>query len=160
MVAKKTASLLEASCYVGGLSAHASIRQTALLKSFGFNLGVAFQIKDDLLDLFSSQEKLGKKIGKDIEERKGGNIVLLCAIQDLRQSENKQIQTIMKKNKIFQKDISKVLGLLKKTNAQQTAEALGKKYIKKAKASLAKLPQNKYNQTLADLADFVFSRYS
>lgn len=159
MISKKTASLIEASCCLGGLCAKGSSARLKQLKSFGFNLGMAFQIKDDLLDVFGDGKKFGKQIGKDIEQRKGGNIVLLYAMEELAAKENKQIKNIMQKSKISKKDIAQVIALLSKTKAKQKAETLGKKYIAKAKKQLKKLPQNKYNQILCDMADFIFSRF-
>ena len=79
MVSQKTAALFEAACEVGGICANGKEKEIQALKNYGFNLGIAFQIRDDVLDIFGEEKKFGKKIGKDIEERKGGNFLILLA---------------------------------------------------------------------------------
>ena len=61
MLSKKTASLVEACCVAGAVSAKAKKRQKQALKRYGFNLGMAFQIRDDILDIFGKEKELGKK---------------------------------------------------------------------------------------------------
>jgi len=160
MISKKTASLFEACCEVGGVCAGATKREIQNLKDFGFNFGLAFQVRDDILDIFGDVEKFGKHIGKDIEERKGGNIVLLFAFQELNKKQKQRIYSIMKKKKIKQTEIKEVINLVSGTNARKKAIKLGEKFIQKAKNSLVHLPNNKWNKSLADLADFVVARTS
>lgn len=62
---KKTASLLRTSCRLGGISANATENQMKALETFGTNLGLAFQVIDDILDATQTSEKLGKTAGKD-----------------------------------------------------------------------------------------------
>ncbi|MBM3251130.1 MAG: polyprenyl synthetase family protein, partial [Candidatus Nealsonbacteria bacterium] len=81
MVSKKTASLIQACCETGAISAKAKKSERNGLKNYGFNLGLAFQIQDDILDIFGEEKEFGKKIGKDIEERKLGNIVIFYALK-------------------------------------------------------------------------------
>lgn len=158
MASQKTASLFEAGCEIGGICAKGSKKQIRALKNYGFNLGIAFQIKDDVLDIFGKEKQFGKKIGHDIIERKGGNIVLLYAMEELKNKEKQKILTIMKKSKITQKDIRQVITLIQKTKAREKALQLAKKFIKKAKSNLKSLPQNKHNKTLGTLVDLVIER--
>ncbi len=151
MVSKKTASLLEASCWVGGVCARANPLQIKLLREFGFNLGVAFQIQDDILDIFADQKELGKKIGGDIMERKASNILILL-------TQGPPLMAILQKPKIIQTDVNKAINLIGQTDSRERAEKLAQKYIAKAQNALTQLPQNKHNQTLASLADFVINR--
>lgn len=153
MISKKTAFLIAACCQAGGLVAHASRKELSLLKDFGLNLGLAFQIQDDILDIFGQEKNLGKKIGKDIEERKGGNLVLLFA-----QKENEKITQILKQKLISQKQIEKAISLISQTKARERAEGLRNNYLKKALLALKGLPQNKYNQLLEETAYFVTQR--
>ncbi len=83
MVSEKTAALFQASCEIGGICANAKKRQLKVLKNYGFNLGIAFQIRDDILDIFGDEKEFGKKIGKDIKERKLGNAVIFYALKEL-----------------------------------------------------------------------------
>ena len=70
MIKNKTAALIGSSFLFGGIVAGANAFNTDLLYKIGLNLGIAFQLEDDLLDCFGDQEKFGKKIGGDIIEKK------------------------------------------------------------------------------------------
>lgn len=157
-VSKKTASLIQACCEIGGLSAKAKKSEINALKNYGFNLGIAFQIRDDMLDIFGEESEFGKKIGKDIEERKLGNIVVFYALEELSKEERGKFLAILRKNKIKNRDIEETIKLIKKTKAKESAFLLEEKYIKRAKESLKNLPQNNWNNFLAELADFVIKR--
>ena len=160
MIGKKTAILFEASCQVGAICARATKKEIEALKSYGFNLGIAFQIKDDILDIFGEIKKFGKKIGKDIEERKGGNIVILLANQELSKKEREKIEEVMIKKKILALEIKKVIETIKKTTAKERAEKLGEKFIQRAKSSLEIFPDNKWKMILTEIADFIIKRES
>lgn len=158
MIAKKTASLFEASCWIGGLCGQATKKQITALKDYGFNLGMAFQIRDDILDIFGSEKKFGKKIGGDIKERKGGNIILLYALQDFNKQEKKELINLLKKKKINQQSINRVVKFITKTKARQEAEKLQNVFAEKARQALKTLPNNKHKQVLELLIDFVIKR--
>jgi geranylgeranyl diphosphate synthase type I len=159
MVSKKTASLIKACCETGAVSASAKTNEVKALRSYGFNLGIAFQIRDDILDIFGKEKEFGKKIGKDIQERKLGNIVIFYALEELKSAKEKnRLLAILRKNEIKDKDIKKALMLISKTKAKERSFALEKEYVKKAKANLGKLPKNKWNEFLTKLADFVIER--
>ena len=66
----KTGALIKASVVVGGLIGGASDSQMRALNGYGSNIGLAFQIADDILDLIGDQEKLGKPVGSDIKHKK------------------------------------------------------------------------------------------
>jgi len=158
MIGKKTASLAQGCCEVGAICAGASKKQLKALKNYGFNLGMAFQIRDDILDIFGNEKKFGKKIGKDIEERKLGNIVILSALAELSKSDKEKVLKIIRKKEVKNKDIKEAIKLIKKTQAGEKACGLAEEFSAKAKKQLKLLPQNKWNKTLEVLADFVVQR--
>ena len=158
MISKKTASLIQSSCEIGGLCANAQRKDLKALREFGFNLGIAFQIQDDILDIFGKEKEFGKEIGKDIEERKGGNIIILFALKELKQIDKDKVLNVMKKKKITKSDIKKVISLIEKTKSREKAEKFKRKYFEKAKKYLGVLPKNKYNNLLSDLANYVVQR--
>ena len=158
MVSQKTAALLSASCEIGGICANASKQEIKHLKKFGLNIGMAFQISDDILDIFGEEKKFGKKIGKDIEERKGGNCVVYFASQEFSAKEKKEFWEILRKKKIKAGDIKKAIGLIRKTKAREMAFEYGERFAKQAKKNLSFLPQNKYNNFLAEIADLIMKR--
>lgn len=158
MVGKKTATLLQTSCLVGGMYAGASKKQIKDLSLMGFNLGIAFQIQDDILDMFGDEKSFGKSIGKDIEERKLGNVVLLIAFKELKLRDKNKIKQVLQGTKIKKSDIKEVLRLINKTNARKNAEKLAQQYIKRVYIVLQKLPKNKYRGLLIDLVDNLVNR--
>ena len=158
MVSKKTAVLFQSCCEVGGICANVKKKQLDALKNYGFNLGIAFQIRDDILDIFGEEKKFGKKIGKDIEERKLGNIVILFTLDKLPKIEKEKFLRIIRKKEIKNKDIKEVIKLIKKTDSYQKTYSLAERFAGKAKENLKILPKNKWNEALENLADFAIQR--
>lgn len=158
MIGKKTASLFQVCCQIGGICAGTKEKQLDVLKNYGFNLGIAFQIRDDILDIFGKYRAFGKKIGKDIIEGKLGNIIILYTFKEFSQSQKEKFLKIMKKREITGDEVKKILRLIKKTKSYYRALRIEKKYILKAKENLKALPQNKWNNILSDIADFVMER--
>jgi geranylgeranyl diphosphate synthase type I len=158
MISKKTAVLFETSCQLGGISAEAKESEIESLKNYGFNLGMAFQIQDDILDIFGSTKEFGKEIGHDIKGRKVSNIVILYALKELTSREKKEILDIFKKKEIIDEDVKKVIKLISNTKAKEKGYLLGEKYVQKAKQNLVRLPKNKWNNMLQNIADFVIKR--
>ena len=158
MAGGKTASLFMSCMEVGGVCANAKEEELKCLKGFGYNLGMAFQIQDDILDIFGEEKKFGKKIGKDVEERKLGNVVMLLAMKDFSAKNKKIFLNILRKDKITNKDIKEGIALIKNTKAFERAVKLEMSYVRKAKNSLAKLPKNKWNKALEDLTDYLVKR--
>lgn len=158
MIGKKTATLLQSCCEIGGVCARAEKRDQNNLKEFGYNLGIAFQVQDDILDIFGEEKKFGKKIGKDIEERKLGNIVIFYALKELPLTEKNKILEVLQRKKITNNNIREAITLIKQTNARFQAFHLAEGYIEKAKKNLDNLPQNRWNKLLQALADFIIER--
>lgn len=158
MIGKKTAYLFQACCEIGAVSASASEKQIAALKDYGFNLGIAFQIQDDILDIFGSEEKFGKKIGKDIIEKKLGNTIIFFALKELNDKGKQKILGIMRKKHIKNKDIKEAIKLINQTKSRQKARQLAEEFIEKAKRNLNFLPKNKWNNILREIANFTLKR--
>lgn len=159
MIGKKTAILLQMCCVTGAICADANEAQTDIISDFGWNLGMAFQIRDDILDIFGDEKSFGKKIGKDIIEKKMGNFVVLNAINQLGLDDKTIILNLLEgPNEVTDEDVKKVTMLIEKTNAKKTADDLAVFYIDNAFGALAKLPQNEHNETLAEIAKYIVNR--
>ena len=158
MIRKKTASLFSASCQIGGVCAGGKEGEIDLLGKYGMNLGMAFQIQDDILDIFGDEKSFGKIIGKDIMEQKGGNIVILSALEEMKPKERKELSKILTKKRISNNDIKKAVALIEATGAEKRSHRIGMRYVRNAKKALEKLPQNRWNDILKMLADFVVER--
>ena len=94
MIGSKTAALLACSLAIGALTAGASLKDQSHLYSFGKNLGIAFQLHDDVLDVYGDEKKFGKKTGGDILSNKK-TFLLLSAMQVARGSIHKELQQWM-----------------------------------------------------------------
>jgi len=153
MVEKKTASLLVAACRAGGAVAGVEKEGLRQLEDFGRNLGIAFQVRDDFLDIFGEEEEFGKQIGKDIMERKGGNAVVLFALE-----ESDELSPLLEKERIGEREVREAMRIIESTHAKERTEEMAREYIEKAENSLYNFPQNEYRDILKDLKDYILIR--
>jgi geranylgeranyl diphosphate synthase type I len=159
MISQKTAVLLQASCKAGAIYADASDEQVELMGEFGFDIGLAFQIRDDILDIFADEKEFGKKVGKDIIEKKMSNYIIMLAIEQLDDNDKKFITDLLESpNAVTDADVAKVTELVEKTSAKSDAEKTAEYFIDKAMDALGKVPQNEATGYLGELAKFIVDR--
>jgi geranylgeranyl pyrophosphate synthase len=147
IVGKKTASLFSACAEVGGIMAEGTERQIAALKSYGFNLGMAFQIRDDVLDLVGEEDKLGKPVAGDIEQ---GKMSLATIFALKRAARAREV--------LSSKDTAKVRRLLRDTGSIEYAMARARRYSEEAKNAISLLPESRAKEALCNLADLAIER--
>ncbi|MGF7050040.1 heptaprenyl diphosphate synthase [Paenibacillus sp. DS2015] len=156
-IRRKTALLIAVSCQLGAIAVNADPRISNLLYQYGYNVGMAFQIQDDLLDLCGTEKQIGKPPGNDIRQ---GNITLpvIYALQDqvIRERLLYEITRIHHMN--GQCDVSNAIRMIKDSSGTQRAEQLATQYINKALGALAELPDLKIKRNLKDIAHFVTKR--
>ena len=99
MIKNKTAVLIACSFMFGGIAAETNTSNTDLLYKIGLNLGIAFQLEDDLLDCFGDQEKFGKRIGGDILEKKK-TLLYLFTYSKLESEKKLEFENIFNSNEI------------------------------------------------------------
>ncbi len=153
MAGKKTAALFEATAGLGAFLAGEEKEYLEAGKKFGEKFGLAYQIRDDILDIYGDEKKFGKEIGKDIKERKGGNIVLLLA-----QKENKELGKLLNKNKIKEKTVKKAMKIINKTDAKEKANNLCQDYTNEAMLKLDYFPKSKDVDNLRKLVEYIKQR--
>lgn len=156
MIQKKTASLIQASCKVGGIIGKGSTKEIEALSSYGHFLGLAYQVQDDMLDIFGDEEKFGKEIGKDIKEKKRGNLVIVFTLNESKKKQ--ELLEIMKKEKISEKDINRAIEIIEETDSKKKATEIKNNYIKKAEENLDLLPSNKNRSLLKEITKFLKKR--
>jgi heptaprenyl diphosphate synthase len=156
-IKRKTALLIAISCQLGAIAANAPKSISQKLYLFGYNVGMAFQIRDDLLDLCGTEQQIGKPPGSDIKQ---GNITIpmLLALQEpnLREQLLQEIARIQAKD--GQTDVTAFIKLIRNSNGIAKAEALANRYIEKAITSLKDLPDSQAKQDLVRIAHFVGNR--
>jgi len=155
IVTGKTAGLITAACRIAGLLAKLETEKVQALTDFGHNIGIAFQMIDDILDYVADQSELGKKLGKDLMEGK----ITLPLIELLKKAKEKEeIVNIIKSNRLSEESLGKILQYLKKYNCIESSIKIAKDYIEKAKSSLYLFNDSPYRQTLFKIADYVLLR--
>jgi len=150
MIRLKTSVLIGASLKIGAICGGASIEQSELLYKYGINIGLAFQIQDDLLDTFGDEAEFGKRIGGDIIE--GKKTYLLIKAMENASLEDVEIvkQTINSSNNNESKKIETIKTIYIKSKAKEAAEAKIASYFKIAGEYLQmlQLPERKLTTIL------------
>jgi len=156
LIADKTASLTAATCQLGALtSTEPDPDHVENLRRFGEYLGIAFQIKDDLLDFDGSEKKLGKPIRKDLLE----NIITLPILYSLKQGSGKtrnEILSLLKNGKSDQQGA--IFKFVRDTGGIRYATEQAEFFIQNANACLDRYADSPYKDSLILLANFITSR--
>jgi octaprenyl-diphosphate synthase len=156
VIARKTAYLFSACCEIGALLGGADARTQNMLRDYGMNLGIAFQLVDDLLDFTSSEEVLGKPAGADLLEGKVALplIFLLQREPELRSA----VQTVI--SEAGYESISRgfLQEALERTGALQLALERAIEYASAALGSLEGLADSPYAQVLSAIPTYIVER--
>ncbi len=153
-IKRKTALLIAISCELGAIISGASNETVKLIQRFGYYVGMAFQITDDILDYVSSEKELGKPAGSDIKQ---GNITL-PAIYALQHDEKKdQLQKWITERQV-ESNIDEIISVVKRCGAIEFSKEVAQKYIQKAKKALELLPDIPARESLYDVATFIEKR--
>jgi len=156
IIAEKTASLFAASCESGGIAAEADQKSKEQLKNYGLNLGLAFQITDDLLDWIGETEKTGKGLGNDLKEGKI-TLPLIHTLREAEESSRKKIFGLLE-NDFNQKDFNQILSLIKGNGGVEYSRRRAKTFGERALSQLSDLEDSEYKQALENLVSFVIKR--
>jgi len=159
MVRKKTASLMRTACVFGAMSVGAPESIVRGLGDYGEALGIAFQVGDDIIDLFGKEEVTGKRVGQDIVEHKLGNVVVALALEELSGKDEEELLSVLRKDVVSYEDARRVIKLIEeKTTARERAERLRDEWVSKALKSLEPLPDTEAKKWLRGLAHFIAIR--
>ncbi|MEX1276039.1 MAG: polyprenyl synthetase family protein [Bacteroidota bacterium] len=158
IISDKTASLLATCTEIGAASATDDPEQRRLMKDFGENVGMAFQIRDDLLDYQGRKSIIGKPTGIDMKEKK----LTLPLIYSLHQGNRKDAKHALKliKNGARQKDIEWVVEFVEKTGGIEYARSKAEEYSERARTALAPFPDSEAKEALLEFIEFVMERTS
>jgi octaprenyl-diphosphate synthase len=155
VIAAKTAELFAAACEVGPVIAgNDELRQAA--RNYGMNLGIVFQLIDDVLDYGGSSEALGKNTGDDFREGK----VTLPVLIAYEKGDKAFWLNRLGQPDITEKDLEQAQFLLRETKALEQTIERATIYGAKAKQALTAFPQSEYRNALADAIDFCLMRVS
>lgn len=159
MIELKTSVLLANAMRIGGYIAGADHSQQEALYQYGLNIGIAFQIQDDILDVYGDPKTFGKAIGGDICCNK--KTILLLTALDTSDAESKAelLQWLMATDQKEEK-IAAVTALYNRIGVREACEVVLEEYTSKALAQLDLLPANSATETLRELAEQLAIRKS
>jgi geranylgeranyl diphosphate synthase, type II len=140
MIRLKTSVLLGFAMELGGIVADADVESVELLNEIGVNLGIGFQLNDDILDVYADPEKFGKQVGGDIIENKKTWLLLDALEKSAGSEEAKELEGWLKKKKFDANEkVEAIRAIYDKLEIKAEAEAEAKKYFRKATEALNKL---------------------
>jgi octaprenyl-diphosphate synthase len=157
IISAKTAELFAAAAEAGAVGAGADDAATAALRSYGLNLGLAFQLADDALDYGGSSEALGKNAGDDFREGKV-TLPLLLAMASTRGREDAFWERTINRGERSEDDFRRARELIIGTGSVTATLDTAGDYADAAKAALRVLPKSDWRDALDQLADFAVSR--
>jgi octaprenyl-diphosphate synthase len=157
IIEKKTAVLISAACATGAILGSASPEKIDALSQFGKNIGMAFQITDDILDYTGKEQEFGKSIGKDLEEGKI-TLPLIFAIKQSSAEEKDKIKEIITSRKGSQKAACEILRLIKKYNGIDYSLQRAEKFIRDAQIQLNVFSECLEKSQLNAVAGYILSR--
>jgi octaprenyl-diphosphate synthase len=156
---RKTACLFSACLRLGGLLAGKNEEEEAKLGSFGTNLGLAFQVIDDILDFTSSEEVLGKPIGSDLREGKV-TLPLIYLLQKCRPEEAHKLFRVLEERGYHSVQFAEIMELIERYGTLEAAREKARHFADTAKSCLERFPDSPYKDALRSLADFIVERES
>ena len=156
IIQRKTAYLFSACCEVGGILGGASDLEQKALAAYGFNVGMAFQLTDDLLDFTSSDDALGKGVGVDLL---GGKVTLpLIYLMGSDSMARHLIDSVMTDGSYGQVPRQQLLESLERFGALDRARARADEYAEAACLAIGNLPTSEYSQALEAIPTYVLDR--
>lgn len=151
----KTASLFAASAETGALLSEAPEPEVQALRDYGYNLGMAFQIVDDILDLAGDEDELGKPVGSDLRQ----GVITLPTIYFLQaHPEDEAVTRVLSGRYGGDDEVRTAVEMIKESGAIESSTAEAKRFAARSRDALSTLPHNEYRQAMLDLTGFVVER--
>lgn len=157
MVSGKTGALLEASTKVGALLGKGESEQVHALAEYGRLIGMAFQMRDDVLGVAGEQEKFGKPIGSDVREGKRTLIVVRTLATAPPDDKATLLRALGKRN-ASEAELKAAIEVLKRAGAIDYVAERARRLVAEAKSKLEALPESEARKVLLELADFTIKR--
>ncbi len=159
VIRRKTAVLFQGACRISAIISDAPNEKEKALSDYGYNIGLAFQMADDLLDYTSDTKVLGKEVGADLKEGK----LTLPVIYSLKVADMKdrsRMEKIIKDKYFSVNDFKTLAELLLKYKGISYTQKLASEHIKKAKEALSIFEPSETKEILIKVADYALNRKS
>lgn len=151
----KTASLISAACEIGAMERNE--HHSKPLADFGYNLGMAFQIADDLLDYKGEESVIGKPSGQDLREHKV-TLPLVASLNNMSEVELKETRKFFTLVEPTDVDIQKMVEIVRENGGLDYAESQADKYAERAKEILWTLPSGPASKALENAVTYTVTR--
>ena len=157
MINQKTASLIATSCELGAITTTKMKEDRIATHSFGENLGMAFQIKDDLFDLLGNEYDTGKNSGGDVKKNMF-TLPLIFAKNNMSRSQYRELKKLLNKKRKNRSIILKIGGLIEEAGGIDYAKRKLDEFSESAVNAIAQYPESVMKKSLIDLVEFNASR--
>ena len=157
IVYSKTAVLISAACACGGIVSGARPDELARLEGFGTNMGIAFQLVDDILDYTSTQKVFGKPVGKDLLEGKV-TLPLIYTLAAIPRSERDEVFELLEDLGRNEEALAKVIDLVRHNGALARVKAEAEAYVARATEQLKGFPYSEARESLLELNQYIVTR--
>src|SRR5580658_6492507 len=157
LIDRKTASLFSGCARLGALSNGADEATETRLGEYAWNLGIAFQLIDDILDFTSREKILGKPVGNDLREGKV-TLPLIYALETAEPEERRLVETVLADGNYDQVPFGKILHILNRHSGIERARQRANEFTEKARSIIAEFPDSPYQRALRAVTDLVTDR--
>ena len=149
----KTAALFSISCYAGGLESGCSKIFSSIMEKAGYNIGIGFQIIDDILDFEGDKNNIGKPFNKDLKE----GVFTLPLIYALEKDSGK-LKRLLDKFPYSERNIKIITSLIEKSGGINRAKILAEKYTQRALREINRLPESENRIIFSEVAEKLLNR--
>lgn len=157
LIDRKTASLFSACTKLGAIAGGADEREQTLLGEFGWNLGMAFQMVDDILDFTSREAVLGKPVGNDLREGKL-TLPLIYALETASAEERAQVDSVLRTRAYDETPFSEILRIVNRHGGIERTRRRADEFTGKARTLLEVFPESAAQRALLAATDLVADR--
>jgi octaprenyl-diphosphate synthase len=157
LVDRKTACLFSVCARLGAIASHADPQAQERLGEFAWNLGMAFQLVDDVLDFTAREKTLGKPVGGDLREGKV-TLPLVYALECATATERKIVEKILEQRNYDEIPFPRVLELVQKYHGIERVRERAEAFTTKAKQIMSEFPASPYQRALIGVADLITDR--
>jgi geranylgeranyl pyrophosphate synthase len=152
----KTASLFATACQGGAMLAEVGEDGVEALKDYGYNLGMAFQVVDDILDFVGDEQEMGKPVGSDLSQ---GTLTLPSLLLLDRHPKDNPIRKLFAHQR-RQEHLSQAVEMIRQSDIPRESYQMAESFAKEAEGALTVLPDNPARRTLRDIVHYVLERRS
>ncbi len=157
LVDRKTACLFSVCCQIGAIAGHGGLGMQEKLRDYAWNLGMAFQLVDDVLDFTAREKTLGKPVGGDLREGKV-TLPLVYALERATPDERRLVETILRQRNYDEVPFSRILSLLQKYQGIERVKERAQAFTNSARQTIIEFPDSPYQRALLAVTELVTER--